>query len=455
MASSLHTYIRRFIPILAAAAFIIAVLPQVARADCPTCPQLNLPAHPVNILQDGLNNTESLFIVTLTGVGTGFSVQDGTPYLGWCGDQEPLGYDIVSTATLYSSYGSNLPANATLGGKWPMVNYILNHKQGNFGDVQRAIWIVINGTSLGTFPQSAQSDAMVTAAQTNGTNFIPQSGQIVAVLLYQDGYGGAAQDSFIEVTVPPPGNGVRGSIGDFVWYDLNHNGLQDAGEPGINGVKVTLYDSSNNVLATTHTDYTGKYLFTSLQGGNYNVQVDQVPGAASTLVQVGTDRSIDSNADALHNAPVTLPAGATDLTIDFGFFPRSGGCTLTWGYWKNHTSHWYQSPQNMALGNRLYTFTQLKTILGTSPGGGDASLILAHQLIAAKFNIAVNGTSLSHYGANMTLITQADALLAQWGGDLSVPHIMPTGSLAANMIAVASQIDALNQDGSVAGCNGN
>ncbi|SDM68334.1 hypothetical protein SAMN05660860_03009, partial [Geoalkalibacter ferrihydriticus] len=31
-----------------------------------------------------------------------------------------------------------------------------------------------------------------------------------------------------------------GSIGDFVWNDLNQNGLQDAGEPGISGVTVNL-----------------------------------------------------------------------------------------------------------------------------------------------------------------------------------------------------------------------
>ncbi len=30
------------------------------------------------------------------------------------------------------------------------------------------------------------------------------------------------------------------SIGNFVWDDLNGNGIQDAGEPGIDGVEVTL-----------------------------------------------------------------------------------------------------------------------------------------------------------------------------------------------------------------------
>src|SRR5262249_10276276 len=47
---------------------------------------------------------------------------------------------------------------------------------------------------------------------------------------------------------------VLGSIGDFVWNDINHNGLQDAGEPGVQGVGVTLLDGSGNVLATTTTN---------------------------------------------------------------------------------------------------------------------------------------------------------------------------------------------------------
>jgi len=32
----------------------------------------------------------------------------------------------------------------------------------------------------------------------------------------------------------------RGRIGDWVWWDVNNNGLQDAGEPGISDVVVVL-----------------------------------------------------------------------------------------------------------------------------------------------------------------------------------------------------------------------
>ncbi|MCP4660635.1 MAG: hypothetical protein GY856_34985, partial [bacterium] len=32
----------------------------------------------------------------------------------------------------------------------------------------------------------------------------------------------------------------RANVGDRVWNDLNGDGIQDAGEPGINGVRVEM-----------------------------------------------------------------------------------------------------------------------------------------------------------------------------------------------------------------------
>ncbi|MEI2421217.1 SdrD B-like domain-containing protein, partial [Arthrospira platensis SPKY2] len=37
------------------------------------------------------------------------------------------------------------------------------------------------------------------------------------------------------------------SIGDRVWNDLNNNGIQDAGEPGLPNITVTLFESGNPV----------------------------------------------------------------------------------------------------------------------------------------------------------------------------------------------------------------
>lgn len=65
--------------------------------------------------------------------------------------------------------------------------------------------------------------------------------------------------------------------------------------------------------------------------------------------------------------------------------PPQQGCTYTQGYWKNHPDAWPLT--SLTLGSRSYDQGQLLELLGTPPRG-DASMILAHQLIAALLNAA-------------------------------------------------------------------
>ena len=63
-----------------------------------------------------------------------------------------------------------------------------------------------------------------------------------------------------------------GQIGDTVFNDLNNNGVQDAGEPGIAGVDITLGTAVSTT--TTTTDANGNYLFTGLGATTYQVIMD-------------------------------------------------------------------------------------------------------------------------------------------------------------------------------------
>ncbi|HEY8427958.1 MAG TPA: hypothetical protein VIL20_06265 [Sandaracinaceae bacterium] len=65
--------------------------------------------------------------------------------------------------------------------------------------------------------------------------------------------------------------------------------------------------------------------------------------------------------------------------------PHAFGCTRTQGYWKTHFRAWPVT--SLRLGAHTYTATEALALLWTSPQG-DASLILAHQLIAALLNVA-------------------------------------------------------------------
>jgi len=75
----------------------------------------------------------------------------------------------------------------------------------------------------------------------------------------------------------------------------------------------------------------------------------------------------------------------------------------TQGYWKNHPNAWPLA--TITIGGVLYTKAQAIAILQTPPEG-DATYILAHQLIAAKLNRAMGWIP----GA-VGYIAEADAFL--------------------------------------------
>ncbi|MFM2475608.1 SdrD B-like domain-containing protein, partial [Burkholderia cenocepacia] len=66
--------------------------------------------------------------------------------------------------------------------------------------------------------------------------------------------------------------GYRGSasVGDLVWLDLDGDGAQGPGEPGLGGVTVTLTivrEGLEDVVLTTTTDANGAYAFAGLPVG--------------------------------------------------------------------------------------------------------------------------------------------------------------------------------------------
>lgn len=74
-----------------------------------------------------------------------------------------------------------------------------------------------------------------------------------------------------------------GSIGDYVWFDSDADGVQDSNESGISGVSISLYhdedgdgviDAEDAVVMTTTTDASGIYTFTNLISEEYIVRID-------------------------------------------------------------------------------------------------------------------------------------------------------------------------------------
>jgi hypothetical protein len=114
-----------------------------------------------------------------------------------------------------------------------------------------------------------------------------------------------------------------GQIGDFVWFDSNNNGIQDASEQGVPGVTVSLLDASNAVIATTVTDANGLYRFVNLANATYSVKFSNLPaGFTFSPKDLGGNDNTDSDADPTTGVTgtYTIAAGNTNLTVDAGIY---------------------------------------------------------------------------------------------------------------------------------------
>jgi hypothetical protein len=103
---------------------------------------------------------------------------------------------------------------------------------------------------------------------------------------------------------------------------------------------------------------------------------------------------------------------AFSVIVTFTVTACTTGCTFTQGYWKNHLSDW--PVDSLTLGSVSYSSAQLLSIFG-EPVAGNGLISLAHQLIAAKLNVA-NGAS---DAAIASTIAAADALI----DSLQVPPV--------------------------------
>lgn len=106
------------------------------------------------------------------------------------------------------------------------------------------------------------------------------------------------------------------SIGDHVWWDDNRNGIQDGTEKPAAGVAVQLLDARGRLVGTRTTDAKGFYAFAGLAAdARYTLRFYPPNGAAFTRALAGSDRAVDSDADATGTVHLTTPStGSNSFT---------------------------------------------------------------------------------------------------------------------------------------------
>ncbi|MEZ4900502.1 MAG: SdrD B-like domain-containing protein [Spirosomataceae bacterium] len=97
----------------------------------------------------------------------------------------------------------------------------------------------------------------------------------------------------------------KGFIGDFVWKDLNNDGIQQETEPKVKGVILQLLNADNNtILATDTTNVDGIYGFGELEDGRYKVKILKSSLPALCVLSDSIDKGINDAYDSDFN-PVT------------------------------------------------------------------------------------------------------------------------------------------------------
>jgi uncharacterized repeat protein (TIGR01451 family) len=200
------------------------------------------------------------------------------------------------------------------------------------------------------------------------------------------------------------------SLGDRVWFDDNANGIQDAGETGVENVTVHLYDSNDNLISTTTTDTNGNYLFDNVPPGDYYVQFDIPSGYEVSPQDQGSDDSADSDVDPSTGRTIitNIAMNENDPTWDLGLYELVSLGNLVWSDVNNNgiVDASEQGIDNVSI--NLYRDTNNNGAIDageqvattTTSGGG---LYLFDQLIPGSYIVQIdpsnfaNGAALQGY----------------------------------------------------------
>ena len=160
--------------------------------------------------------------------------------------------------------------------------------------------MTITGTSDpigGTKPKKIQSDAKVT--RNVNSMLVDSDGQIA----------GGDKTSTGDVEAPGCPEVPPGSICGQKFDDLNHNGVKDAGEPGMLGWTIQL--AGLGAPVTTVTDEQGNFCFTGLPSGSYTIsEMGVSPSVQTALWNAGLFHSVVKLCSPTH-LPCSEPAVAS------------------------------------------------------------------------------------------------------------------------------------------------
>jgi SdrD B-like domain len=312
------------------------------------------------ILNLGNNSTATLSYVTVSSnsagnLGGGIRNQSGSATTilanSIVANSTSGGNCSIGSTTTLTSNGYNLSSDATCAGAFTNTGDL------NSTDPMLAGLALNGGPALGVNGAQGQlTDALTMGS--SAIDAIPTSDPSCTAGVTPDergalrangaGQGGAGCDiGAFELDAVCP----SATIGDRIWLDSNGNGLQNTGEPGIDGVLVNIYTcTQNNVPQTFLGQVTtqmvggvaGIYTFTlpsCTQPAQWLIELDasNFTGAGALqgliedtpLVSGDPTANTDSNCTNRTSDCRTINAGQSDLTVDCGYLAPTETPTTT------------------------------------------------------------------------------------------------------------------------------
>ena len=256
-----------------------------------------------------------------------------------------------------------------------------------------------------------------------------------------------------------------GNYGDYVWLDTNKDGIQDAGEAGIDGVRVELYldngDGINNpktdqLAAFTSTANGGLYLFPAIPVGDYYAVFFLPPGYSNSPSNAtADDKDSDGvagtcNGNRVMIVPITtISSNETDLTWDQGIFPDKAAVGNYVWFDENQNNVQDEPAANGINGVKVCLYKSDNTLVATDTTSNDVygrpGYYLFDLLAAGDYYIKFKPTADKTYTPNTGTVggTSSD----QTDSDADATGQTATFTLAAGQIDLTWDAGLIIQTG--------
>ena len=202
-------------------------------------------------------------------------------------------------------------------------------------------------------------------------------------------------------------------IGNRVWLDTDRDGIQDAGEGGLSGIAVQLYQGLTLVTTVT-TDANGNYKFTGLLPNTaYTISLALGQAALGSKPlstnNVGTNDLIDSDMSKVGNTGVIFLTtgyyGENNHTFDIGFEPNCNASVTVAG-------------SNNCVGATA-------TLTGTgNTSGGFYAWSGPNSYTSFSQNPTISNAQLTHAGAYSVTFTAPNGCTATGSAQLNVNPVV-------------------------------